>query len=184
MYAKIVNGEVVKYPYTQADLVAQYPNSCVPVVWTDSFCAEENLVIVVQTGAPEHNSLIEIAEIVGAAYDSVNNRWVTNWSIRNKTAEEQTEFLDNLKNGISVATQDRLDSFARTRGYDDIKSATGYAGCSIAKYDIEGSYCRDIRAQTWDALFQILADALAGNRAIPTSYYDIEAELPQLVWPS
>ena len=80
-------------------------------------------------------------------------------------------------------TQARLDAFARTRQYDDIKSASDYAGCSVPKFDIEGTYCRDARALTWDALYRILGEVQAGTRPVPTGFADIEPDLPPLVWP-
>lgn len=88
-----------------------------------------------------------------------------------------------LQASIVQATQDRLDAFARTRHYDDIKSASDYAGCSVPKFDVEGTYCRDARALTWDALYRILGEVQAGTRPVPTGFADIEPDLPPLVWP-
>ena len=88
-----------------------------------------------------------------------------------------------LQASIVQATQDRLDAFARERHYDDIKSASDYAGCSVPKFDIEGTYCRDARALTWDALYRILGEVQAGTRPVPTGFADIEPDLPPLVWP-
>ena len=85
---------------------------------------------------------------------------------------------------VVQATQARLDSFAQTRNYDDIKSACGYAGCSVAKFDAEGSYCRDARAETWDALYTLLAEVEAGTRPMPTGFAEIEPLLPALSWPN
>jgi hypothetical protein len=86
--------------------------------------------------------------------------------------------------------QERLDDFAKTRGYDDIKSACGYAGCSVSSFATEGAYCRDARAETWAALYALLDLVQAGNwpttgaAQAPTSYEDIEPQLPALSWPS
>lgn len=84
---------------------------------------------------------------------------------------------------IVKATQARLDAFARTRNYDDIKSACTYAGCSVPKFNAEGSYCQDRRAETWDKLYAMLAEVQAGTRPMPTGFADVESELPALVWP-
>lgn len=88
-----------------------------------------------------------------------------------------------LQASIVQATQDRLDAFAQERHYDDIKSASDYAGCSVPKFDVEGTYCRDARALTWDALYRILGEVQAGTRPVPTGFADIEPDLPPLVWP-
>lgn len=85
---------------------------------------------------------------------------------------------------IVAATQDRLDAFARTRNYDDIKSACTYVGCSVPKFGSEGAYCRDARAETWAVLYAMLAEVEAGTRPMPTGFAEVEAELPILAWPN
>jgi hypothetical protein len=91
---------------------------------------------------------------------------------------------EEIQAEIVVATQNRLDAFARTRHYDDIKSASDYAGCSVQRFAVEGAYCRDARAETWAALYDMLDEVQAGTRPMPTGFADIEAELPPLVWPA
>lgn len=90
----------------------------------------------------------------------------------------------SLQEQIVTATQKRLDVFAQTRNYDDIKSASDYAGCSVPKFSVEGTYCRDIRAETWAKLYEMLAEVEAGTRPVPTGFADVEPELPALVWPN
>lgn len=86
--------------------------------------------------------------------------------------------------------QSRLDDFAKTRQYDNIKSAGSYVGCSVPRFAIEGGYCRDKMAETWDALIAIMAAVQAGNwpttgaGQVPTGYSDIESALPTLEWPA
>jgi len=110
----------------------------------------------------------------------VGGVWKTNWVVTPIPQEEQAAALQAE---IVAATQARLDAFARTRFYDDIKSASDYAGCSVPKFDIEGTYCRDARALTWARLYELLAEVEAGTRPMPTGFADIESELPPLVWP-
>lgn len=94
------------------------------------------------------------------------------------------EAMAALQAEIVQAAQQRLDDFARTRNYDDIKSACDYAGCSVQKFSIEGQYCKDKRAETWAKLYEILAEVEAGTRPIPTGFADVEPDLPGLVWPT
>jgi hypothetical protein len=84
---------------------------------------------------------------------------------------------------IVAGTQERLDSFARTRNYDSILSACTYASDPIERFAIEGQYCVDARGQTWAKLYEILAEVEAGLRPMPNGYADIEPDLPPLVWP-
>lgn len=91
---------------------------------------------------------------------------------------------EEIQAEIVAATQERLDAFARERSYDDIKSACTYAGCSVVKFDTEGSYCRDARAETWDVLYALLGEVEAGTRPLPTGFAEIEPLLPALAWPN
>lgn len=110
------------------------------------------------------------------------------------TAEEElaadlrdAAFADGAANrlveSITIRTQKRLDDFARARHYDDIKSLSDYAGDADPVFDAEGTYGKSVRSQTWRTLLNIMAAVSAGTRAMPTSYEDIEAELPALQWP-
>ena len=92
--------------------------------------------------------------------------------------------IEEIQNEIVNKVQDRLDSFARSNGYDGILSACTYATSSIVKFKVEGQYCVDSRDRTWGALYQILAEVQSGNRPIPNGYEDIEKDLPVLAWPS
>lgn len=85
---------------------------------------------------------------------------------------------------ITFAIQRRLDDFARTRGYDDMKSLVAYAGDSDPQFDKEGTYGKKARSDTWVASRSIQAQVQAGMRKLPTGIADIEADLPALVWPA
>lgn len=85
---------------------------------------------------------------------------------------------------FTAAIQQRLDDFARTRNYDSILSACTYATSTVAKFKTEGQACVNLRDATWAAAYQILADVQAGDRPMPTSIADIEADLPAAVWPA
>lgn len=87
-------------------------------------------------------------------------------------------------NEIVVATQVRLDEFAKTRAYDGILSACTYAlDSNVPKFQQEGEYCVLVRGQTWATLYQILEEVQSGLRPMPSGYSDIEMDLPTLEWP-
>ncbi|HSW19543.1 MAG TPA: hypothetical protein VLJ86_20150 [Ramlibacter sp.] len=85
---------------------------------------------------------------------------------------------------IVMDAQERLDAFARSRGYDGILSACSYASSAVPQFQAEGAYCVEARDTTWAALAQIKADVVAGLRPVPTRLADIVAELPVLSWPA
>jgi hypothetical protein len=88
-------------------------------------------------------------------------------------AQVQTEF--------TAAIQKRLDDFAHTRNYDGILSACTYATSAVTAFAAEGLRCVQARDATWTAAYALLADVLAGRRAMPT-LSQVMAELPVLSW--
>jgi hypothetical protein len=83
---------------------------------------------------------------------------------------------------IVCQAQNRLDTWARSRGYDGILSACTYATSQVPRFQAEGQRCVDLRDQTWARLYEILAEVEAGTRPVPLSLTEIEADLPVLMW--
>jgi hypothetical protein len=92
--------------------------------------------------------------------------------------------VEKLQKDITDAIQERLDAFARTRGYDHILSAATYATSAVPQFQAEGQYCINARDATWAKAGQMLAEIQGGTRPIPGSYADFEPELPVLAWPT
>lgn len=95
-----------------------------------------------------------------------------------KPAKEQAALIDS----ITTAAQSRLDTFASTRGYDGILSASTYATSAVPKFAQEGLDAVNLRDSTWAALYAIMAEVTAGTRPMPTGFADIEPDLPVLAW--
>lgn len=91
---------------------------------------------------------------------------------------------EEIKDKIVASTQNRLDTFARTRNYDGILSACTYATSSNPKFAAEGQYCVEARDATWAELYEIYDEVKAGDRPVPQGYDDIKADLPVLEWPN
>lgn len=181
MYVFIQNGSVAAYPYSVGKFIADNPNVSIPAFPTEQQLNEVGLYFVASTQKPE----VAIDQVVEEVVPSlIDGTWTQQWNVRTATPDEIAQNKQVIMDDIILQTQERLDSFARQRGYDDIKSASGYAGCSIPKFNAEGTYCRDARAETWDTLYSILKDVQSGVRDTPTKFSDVESELPQLVWPN
>lgn len=80
-------------------------------------------------------------------------------------------------------TQSRLDEFAKTRNYDGILSAATYATSTVPKFASEGQYAVQARDATWAALYAMMEAVQTEQRAMPSNYAEVEAELPALEWP-
>jgi hypothetical protein len=103
---------------------------------------------------------------------------------------------EQLKNAIMAQVQERLDNFAKEKGYDDVNSTSKYQNISddeIALLPLKErtvietfrTECRLIAvktALTWAVLTGVLHDVEQGLRPVPGGYSEIEAELPVLSW--
>ena len=92
--------------------------------------------------------------------------------------------IEQIQSEIIKAVQLRLDTFAQSRNYDSILSASTYAASSVPKFADEGQYAVNARDTTWAELYTILGEVQSGTRPMPMSYADIEGDLPELVWPN
>ncbi len=183
MYAKILNNTVSKYPYTLQELYEDNPTVGFPTDLTDDILTRHNAARIIITGQPEHDRLTHKAVEMAPVFSTERNRWEQAWNVVPLSAEEVQANVDMLQQQIVGATQNRLDEFARTRGYDSILSACTYINSSITKFQYEAQYCVRARDETWASLHQILAEVVAGKRPIPEGYQDIEQDLPTLAWP-
>ena len=89
----------------------------------------------------------------------------------------ETEIIDQC----SVLLNERLNTFAKERGYDNILSACSYATSTVIKFQTEGQTCVRLRDASWSYLFSVISDVRDGLRAMP-SWDQLESELPVLSW--
>lgn len=94
------------------------------------------------------------------------------------------EIIQRIYNESVINTQQILDDFAKTRGYDSILSACSYVTSTVDKFRIEAQYCVESRDSMWATLYQIMNDVQVGNRPIPDNWDAVFQELPALQWPN
>lgn len=87
-----------------------------------------------------------------------------------------------IQTEIVTATQERLDTWARTRGYDGILSACTYAASSVPKFAAEGQAAVVARDATWAALYTLMGAVMAGTAPMPAGFAAVT--LPALEWPA
>ena len=95
------------------------------------------------------------------------------------------------------AIQFRLDSFARTRGYDNVNAVSKYQNITddeiaalptdyqpyVTRFRAECRYMAIAAATTWAKAYEILAAVQSGTRPMPISPDEVFSELPVLEWP-
>lgn len=182
MHALVTNQRIEKYPYSISELRKDNPQVSFPKNPGDELLAAFNVVRVQPTDFPAYNSMTQRIEEGQPVFS--DGQWVQAWKATPLTADEIAQQQRALQENIVAQTQQRLDDFARTRGYDGILSAATYATSTSPRFAADGQFCVQARDATWARLYAILAEVEAGQRAAPSSFADIENELPPLVWPA
>lgn len=159
-----------------------FPNVAFPVNGPTQDFLQENSCLEINLWK-SYNS---ITEKLVSCDPYIENNWVYLVTVENKTQEE-LDIDIQLKNSqlqetVVNSTQNRLDTFARTKNYDGIMSACTYVTDPSLIFSAEGQRAVELRSATWSKLYEILAEVQAGIRPVPTSFLDIEPELPTLSW--
>ena len=107
MYAKIINNEVVKFPYFIQELKTENPYTSFADNLEVDFdtLAEFNVYRVFETAHPEFNSLTE--KVVKGAIVLVNDRWEESWDVVALT-DNEIAVLTNAKADKVRAERNRL----------------------------------------------------------------------------
>ncbi len=157
-----------------------HPNVAFPADITQDIADAFGGDVVVPTAKPTTASFFE--RVVPVVPVQVNGVWKQAWRVESRPDVQvaKQQFTD----AIVERAQDRLDSFARTRGYDGILSACTYVASPVPRFKSDAEYCVGARDATWLFLYDYLERVSAGTTPTPMSYGDIEPMLPQLVWPA
>ena len=135
--------------------------------------------------------IVENNRVIATAFDGYEGpqQWVPSPSDFVESRAFEYTYIDDVLDlpmlpYLEIETQKRLDTFAQTKGYENINSATTYISSSVTKYKNEGTYASTVRDSTWTALYQIIDDANDGRRNQIKEFSEIVSELPTLVWPT
>jgi len=177
-----INIQTLEYPLYEGDIKLAFPNTSFPVIFTPP----DGYATVVDVPVPSYDWVTQgLREVTPV---EVNGVWTQTWEVYALSEAEVIAntaiYRERLYNSIVNSTQKRLDDFAKTRQYDGILSACTYATDSNPRFQSDGQYCVQQRSATWAKLIEMLAEVDAGTRPVPTSYADVEPELPPLVWPN
>lgn len=181
-YVKVNTDGSKVYPYYLWQLRTDFPTTSFPQPYEVAPLADFGVFPVTPSSPPSYNrptqKLVEQTPVL------TNGVYTQVWSVQPLSAQEQQTVAAQIQAEIVAATQSRLDTFARTRNYDGILSLCTYATSPTQKFADEGQYGITARDATWAKLYEILAEVQAGTRPMPSSYADIEPDLPPLVWPT
>lgn len=117
-----------------------------------------------------------------ASPKKIDGKWYFQYSVVAMDEEEKKQKDQQIIDDIINSTQATLDSFAKTRRYDNMFSLTTYSTSTDPTFQQEGQRGVELRDATWKKLYEIFGEVEAGTRPMPTGFYDIHSELPELTW--
>ena len=171
------------YPHSESSIRAANPQ----VSFSAAFRPPEGYETVFPAPAPSFDSITQMAREIAPVL-TVKGFYEQSWEVVDLSEEaiaaNRERAKQQLIQSVTQQTQQRLDDFAKTRNYDGVLSACTYATSPTAKFATEGQYCVEARDATWATLYTIMAEVEAGTRPMPSSFADIEPDLPVLEWPS
>lgn len=127
----------------------------------------------------ETRSVVHIIDGDGVARRSMLAEQVPAGS---EIAPEGAMTADQFMAHVTDCAQQRLDVWAKTRGYDGIVSLCSYATSANPTFGAEGQRGVVLRDATWQALIDLKQAVINGERSMPGSWEAVEAELPALTW--
>ena len=196
-YGRIIDGKVVEYPVYELHI----KNRAHPKEWYTE---------VIHLVVPEHDSRYEYIqqalEITGAhivakynvvpmTVDGILNKvfYPNGMMDMSKPGEIVQPAEININDvdpalvsavvaRVSLEIGQKLDDFAKTRNYDDVKSAVTYLNSDVPQFKAEAERIAALRDQTYSLLYQYISDIKTGVKPIPKSFGEINAILPELTW--
>lgn len=114
MYAKIIDGQVAKYPYTTQEMYEDNPNV---TSITEDLLAQFNTVRVVVTGAPEIDHTKNVTEIT-PVFSAERSRWEQAWVVTDASAEDISDRSEAKAETIRAERNRLLAESDWTQGAD------------------------------------------------------------------
>lgn len=177
-----INTITNQYPISEQDIRNLFPNTSFP----SAFSPPEGYSFVFPTPLPTVDSISEFYREITPVFTELDV-WEQRWEVVDldpaQIAINQESHNLQIRSSIEQQTQQRLDDFAKTRGYDGVMSCCTYAISPNLQFQEEAVYCVGARDATWTTIYQIFADVENEVRVMPSGFAAIESELPVLVWP-
>jgi len=95
---------------------------------------------------------------------------------------DMPEPIEQQLTKLNTLTTNRLETFARRRGYSSLLEVTSYTGSTVTQLSDDAVIATTSRDDTQSAKLNIFADVRSGARTVPTPE-EFVSELPTLSWP-
>jgi len=147
-----------------SEKILYYPKIVGTVVYVDCCTVKKTIV-----------EMFDYLHQVALRLDAENNPYIDRILV---TSQIYSAFEEVIKEHVSA----ELNTFARTRGYDDLRSVCTYYNSSNPTYQTEATRAIYLRDETWSTLYQYFQDVQTGTAEIPVYWSEIQVMLPQLTW--
>lgn len=183
MYLKITQNQMV-YPYDVSLLRTEHPNVSFPSDYKTNYAllAEFGIHWATETPPPQVDKFTHRVQATEPA--EVNGEYVQQWQVIELSEQEQQDKIRAAQREFEALVQERLNAWAMQKGYNGIESAVSYVYSGVARFAEEARYAIAVRDDMWTKLYEIFDQVNQGQRSMPTSFVDIEHELPVLTWDS
>lgn len=111
MYAKVIAGSLVKYPYTIAELRADHPNTSFPVAPDVERLSEFGIVRVTGAAKPIMNPAIQVLDEGVPA--NIAGVWTQQWIVRSATQYEMDAYAAQQAKQAQAAEDALADADAK-----------------------------------------------------------------------
>lgn len=186
VFALVSNGRLYEYPVTRSQIVNRglTVSQFLPVRFdhqpakVPAYHFAKEVPEIFEDHVQIHYQVTPIAleQLLIRVYhpDGVLNEGNPNATI----ADVPADLFNAIIAAIKVEVQERLDAFARERGYDGIVSAITYRDSVVEQFRNDANRCINIRDTSWAQLYQYLAQLQQGTVALPKNKAEIMAMLP------
>ena len=107
MYIKSTNGSIDQYPYTVSQLRRDNPNTSFPKIVSDEMLEDWGVFPVIEDDLPNYNERTQ--NCVKSSQPTLSNgNWTLSWTVSDKTAEEITQYDDDLAADVRTDRNARL----------------------------------------------------------------------------
>lgn len=192
VYAKVHKGKILEYPVSTTQIVQRalgfngyylVNKAAMPTNVPPYHEVVEKFTINDANKTVDLTYVVKLLSLEALVFRANHpNGVVTSDTSARNIANIDPLLIQAIADATVAETQKRLDNFAKTKNFDDIKSAVTYAGSEIPQFNSEGTRAKQLRDQTWAAMYSYMSGVQTGNVAIPRTVSDIFASHPALTW--
>lgn len=191
LFARVKNGVIVEYPVYRAfiknrgDLVSNYT----PVVqeekptlpkfykYVETKKVMPGYVLVSYEAVP-----LTLQEMLRSLVKNTPQNVVSTANVVPRIEDIEADVIMRISVLAGDYAEEKMDAFAKTKGYKDMDRAIGYKDDPDPGFAAEGQRCNELRSLTWKNLNTYFNGILGGTTPVPTTVAEIQAVLPVYTW--